>query len=240
MDWDSRLMIAIGAARGIAHLHAQSSGKLVHGNLKASNLFVNPKGYGCVSDVGLAPLMNTIPTANRFAGYRAPEITDSKKATQASDVYSFGVFLLELLTGKSPAHATSNDEVTHLVRWVHSVVREEWTAEVFDVNLLKYPNIEEEMVDMLQIGMACVVRVPDQRPKMNQVLKKLEEIRRSNTPKEINSGSKSGVSTSAPSPVANEVASSSMQNQMASAIQSQIQSSSSTSQPQVGTTSAEQ
>ncbi|XP_044506075.1 probable inactive receptor kinase At4g23740 [Mangifera indica] len=177
LDWETRLRIAIGAARGIAHVHTQNGGKFVHGDIKTSNIFLNPQGYGCVSDIGMATLMNPIPPPlMRAAGYRAPEVTDSQKATQASDVYSFGVLLLELLTGKSPIHATSGDEVIHLVRWVNSVVREEWTAEVFDVALLRFPNIEEEMVEMLQIGMACVVRMPEQRPKMSEVVKMVEEI----------------------------------------------------------------
>lgn len=64
-----------------------------------------------------------------------------------------------------------------LPRWVQSVVREEWTAEVFDLELMRYKDIEEEMVGLLQIAMACTAASPDQRPTMSYVLKMIEEIR---------------------------------------------------------------
>jgi serine/threonine protein kinase len=210
MDWETRLKIAIGAARGIAHIHTQNGGKLVHGNIKSSNIFLNSQGHGCVSDIGLASLMSPMPPpVMRAAGYRAPEVTDTRKATHASDVYSYGVFLLELLTGKSPMHTTGGDEVVHLVRWVNSVVREEWTAEVFDLELLRYPNIEEEMVEMLQIGLSCVVRMPEQRPKMPDVVKMVEEIRQVSTENPPSSDSKLEISVATPSPQAAEVGSTS-------------------------------
>ncbi|KAE9616245.1 hypothetical protein Lal_00017416 [Lupinus albus] len=182
LDWDSRLRIAIGVARGIAHIHAQHGGKLIHGNIKASNIFINSQGYGCVSDIGMTTLMSPTPApALRATGYRAPEVTDARKVTPASDVYSFGVLLLELLTGKSPIHVIGGKEFVNLVRWVNSVVREEWTAEVFDAELLRYANIEEDLVEMLQIGMACVVKVPYQRPTMYEVVMMVEEICRVNS-----------------------------------------------------------
>ncbi|GAB2221950.1 hypothetical protein Drorol1_Dr00013146 [Drosera rotundifolia] len=191
IDWETRLRIAIGTARGIAHIHTVNGGKLVHGNIKASNIFLNSKQYGSISDLGLATIVNPlIPPVPRAPGYRAPEVTDPRKVTQASDVYSFGVLVLELLTGKPPVGESMN-----LVKWVHSVVREEWTAEVFDVELLKYPNIEEQLVEMLQVGMACATRVPDQRPKMSEVVRMVEDIRRLSTDKRPSSEGKSEDST---------------------------------------------
>ncbi|KAG8661877.1 probable inactive receptor kinase At4g23740 [Manihot esculenta] len=199
LDWDARMRIALGAARGIARIHVENGGKLVHGNIKSSNIFLNSRQYGCVSDLGLSTIMSPLsaPTS-RAAGYRAPEVTDTRKAAQPSDVYSFGVVLLELLTGKSPIHTTGGDEIIHLVRWVHSVVREEWTAEVFDVELMRYPNIEEEMVEMLQIALSCVVRMPDQRPKMPEVVKMIENVRRLDTDNRPSSENRSESSTPPP------------------------------------------
>lgn len=178
MDWDSRLNVAIGAARGVAHIHSEGGAKFIHGNIKSSNILLREGLDGCISDLGLSPLLTGYSDVKyRIAGYRAPEVIETRKATQKSDVYSFGVVLLEMLTGKSPVRYPGYEEVVDLPRWVRSVVREEWTAEVFDVELIKYGNIEEELVQILQIAFCCVAKVPEGRPSMDEVVGMMERVR---------------------------------------------------------------
>ncbi|KAD1124710.1 hypothetical protein E3N88_43260 [Mikania micrantha] len=183
LDWTTRLKVAAGAARGLVFIHHFCrSPKLTHGNIKSTNILLDRNGTACLSDFGLSAFAppNSAPKSN---GYHAPELLtiDARKTTEKSDVYSFGVLLLELLTGKCPAvvdnGGTGYGGAVDLPRWVQSVVREEWTAEVFDLELMRYKDIEEEMVGLLQIAMSCTAAAPDQRPTMDYVLKMIEEIR---------------------------------------------------------------
>ncbi|KAL0426492.1 UNVERIFIED_CONTAM: Leucine-rich repeat receptor-like protein kinase PXC1 [Sesamum latifolium] len=127
--------------------------------------------------------------AARLGGYRAPEQAEIKRLSQKADVYSFGVVLLEVLTGKAIIYPSSGgrraeeeEQAVDLPKWVRSVVRDEWTAEVFDQELLRYKNIEEELVSMLHVAMACVVPQPEKRPSMGEVVRMIEEIRVEQSP----------------------------------------------------------
>ncbi|XP_077236044.1 putative inactive receptor kinase At1g48480 [Tasmannia lanceolata] len=178
LNWETRSSIALGAARGIEYLHRQGP-NVSHGNIKSSNVLLTKSYDARVSDFGLAHLVGPNPTPNRIAGYRAPEVTDGRRVSQKADVYSFGVLLLELLTGKAPTHALLNEEGVDLPRWVQSVVREEWTSEVFDLELLRYQSVEEDMVHLLQLAVDCTAQYPDKRPSMSEVAQRIEELSRS-------------------------------------------------------------
>ncbi|XP_044985389.1 probable inactive receptor kinase At2g26730 [Hordeum vulgare subsp. vulgare] len=179
MDWDARMRSALSTARGLAHLH--SAHKLAHGNVKSTNVLLRPDhDAAALSDFCLHPIYAPSSVRAGSNGYRAPEVVDTRRPTLEADVYSLGVLLLELLTGKSPTHASLQEGdggTLDLPRWVQSVVREEWTAEVFDVELVRLgASAEEEMVALLQVAMACVATVPDARPDAPDVVRMIEEI----------------------------------------------------------------
>ena len=96
----------------------------------------------------------------------------SDSTTFKADIYGFGVILLELLTGKLVQH-----NGVDLTSWVHSVVREEWTAEVFDKSLYSECASEERMVNLLQVAIKCVNRSPEARPSMKQVATMINNIK---------------------------------------------------------------
>ncbi|GMI73410.1 receptor-like kinase 1 [Hibiscus trionum] len=177
LNWNRRCAIALGAARGIAYLHSKGP-EIAHGNIKSSNILLSTSYDAGVSDFGLVQLTSPTSTPNRVDGYRAPEVTDARTVSQKSDVYSFGILLLELLTGKAPTHAILNEEGVDLPRWVQSIVREEWTAEVFDPELQRNQNVEQDMVKLLQLAVDCTVQHPDMRPEMSEMITRIEELHR--------------------------------------------------------------
>ncbi|PIM97040.1 Serine/threonine protein kinase [Handroanthus impetiginosus] len=175
LDWETRLKIAVSAARGIAHIHRQDGGKLMHGDIKSSTIFINQEKYGAVIYSGLDKFMTKLPVMPA-PGYCAPEVMDTQKMSQASDIYSFGIVLLELLTGKPSQDKTDDGLVISLVDWIKSVLLDELTVEVFDVELLRYLHDKEAMVQVLQIALDCVAIIHEHRPAMPEIVKKLEEI----------------------------------------------------------------
>ncbi|KAK6233366.1 hypothetical protein QUC31_005772 [Theobroma cacao] len=95
----------------------------------------------------------------------------------------------------APLQPSGHDEVVDLPRWVRSVVREEWTAEVFDVELLRFQHFQEEMVQMLQIALACVAKTTETRPKMDEIVRMIEDIRQPESKNRTSSEAESNIQT---------------------------------------------
>jgi serine/threonine protein kinase len=172
------LKIALGSARGLAYLHHDCSPKIVHRDIKSSNILLNDKLEPRVSDFGLAKLLVdedahvTTVVAGTF-GYLAPEYLQNGRATEKSDVYSFGVLLLELVTGKRPTDPIFVKRGLNVVGWMNTVLKENRLEDVIDK---RCTDVDEESVEaLLEIAERCTDANPENRPAMNQVAQLLEQ-----------------------------------------------------------------
>ncbi|CAL5351565.1 unnamed protein product [Camellia sinensis] len=179
VPWPTRMNIAMGITRGLHYLHTQEN--IIHGNLTSSNVLLDEQTNPKIADVGLSRLMTNAANTNALAtagslGYNAPELSKLKNANTKTDVYSLGVIILELLTGKSPSEATDGGD---LPQWVASIVKEEWTNEVFDVELMRDGSNsgDDELLNTLKLALHCVDPSPSARPEAEQVLQQLEGIK---------------------------------------------------------------
>ena len=181
VDWPTRMNIAMGLAWGLHHLHTDAN--MVHGNITSNNILLDEGNDAKIADCGLSRLTSAAANSSVIAaagalGYRAPELSKLKKANTKTDIYSLGVVMLELLTGKSPGDTTNGLD---LPQWVASVVEEEWTNEVFDLELMKDAaagsETGEELVKTLKLALHCVDPSPPARPEAQQVIRQLEQIK---------------------------------------------------------------
>ncbi|PUZ68074.1 hypothetical protein GQ55_3G486000 [Panicum hallii var. hallii] len=178
LNWNARMKIALGSARGLAYLHHDCSPGIVHGDIKASNILLDRSLEPRVSDFGLARLLVdngahvTTVVAGTF-GYLAPEYLQNGHATEKSDVYSFGVLLLELVTGKRPTDACFIKKGLNIVGWLNTLTGEHRLEDIIDE---RCGDVEVEAVEaILDIAAMCTDADPGQRPSMSAVLKMLEE-----------------------------------------------------------------
>lgn len=113
LDWETRLRIAVGAAQGLAYLHHDCNPRIIHRDVKSSNILVDENFVAHLSDFGIAKRISTAkPHASTYVlgtiGYIDPEYARTSRLNEKSDVYSFGIVLLELLTGKKAVENESN------------------------------------------------------------------------------------------------------------------------------------
>ncbi|KAK9054492.1 hypothetical protein SSX86_025570 [Deinandra increscens subsp. villosa] len=168
LSWNARLKVIYGSARGLVYLHHDCSPRIVHRNIKSSNILLDENLEPHVSDFGLA----TTFVAGTF-GYLAPEYLLSGLATAKSDVYSFGVLLLELITGKSPTDPTFLKRGLNVVGWLNTLRKENRLEDVVDE---RCTDADESTVEaVLEIARRCTEANPEDRPSMHEVLQFLEQ-----------------------------------------------------------------
>ncbi|KAJ0441395.1 putative protein kinase RLK-Pelle-RLCK-V family [Helianthus annuus] len=178
LTWDIRMKIAIGTAKGLAYLHEGLEPKVVHRDVKSSNILLDRKWNAKVSDFGLAKLLGseksyvTTRVMGTF-GYVSPDYASTGMLNECSDVYSFGVLLMEIVTGRSPVDYSRAPGEMNLVDWFRGMVASRRGEELLDPKI-SVPPPSRSLKRVLLVCLRCIDMDANKRPKMGQIVHMLE------------------------------------------------------------------
>ncbi|XP_012455284.1 probable leucine-rich repeat receptor-like serine/threonine-protein kinase At3g14840 isoform X2 [Gossypium raimondii] len=179
LDWPTRRKICIGIARGLAYLHEESRLKIVHRDIKATNVLLDKNLDPKISDFGLAKLDEEDNThiSTRIAGtygYMAPEYAMHGRLTDKADVYSFGIVALEIVSGTcNTKHNRVKTEYFYLLDVAHRLKQEGNLLDLIDPRVASHCNAGEAMV-MVDVALSCTNPTAAARPSMSMVVSVLE------------------------------------------------------------------
>ncbi|EFJ36811.1 hypothetical protein SELMODRAFT_77393 [Selaginella moellendorffii] len=176
--WEVRMKIALGTAKALAYLHEALEPKVVHRDIKASNILLDAHWNAKISDFGLAKLLGSDNSHVKTRvmgtfGYVAPEYANTGLLNERSDVYSFGVLLMEMITGRDPVDYSRPSAEVNLVDWVKLMVASRRSEEVADSRLDAKPSTRA-LKRALLVALRCVDPDAIKRPKMGYIVHMLE------------------------------------------------------------------
>ncbi|CAB4314383.1 unnamed protein product [Prunus armeniaca] len=180
LDWPTRLSIALGAARGLTHLHTFAGRCIIHRDVKSSNILLDHSMSAKVADFGFskyAPQEGDSCASLEVrgtAGYLDPEYYMTHHLSAKSDVFSFGVVLLEIVSGREPLNIHRPRPEWSLVEWAKSYVRESKIEEIVDPNI-KGAYHAEAMWRVVEVAVSCIEPFAASRPNMVEIVRELED-----------------------------------------------------------------
>ncbi|KAJ7944434.1 Protein kinase family protein [Quillaja saponaria] len=178
LTWEIRMNVILGTAKGLSYLHEGLEPKVVHRDIKSSNVLLDKLWNSKVSDFGLAKLLGsemsyiTTRVMGTF-GYVAPEYASTGMLNERSDVYSFGILIMEIITGRNPVDYSLPPEEVNLVDWLKKMVSNRNAEGVLDPKLPEKPTTRA-LKRTLLVALRCTDPNAEKRPKMGHIIHMLE------------------------------------------------------------------
>lgn len=179
LNWRTRYQIIVGIARGLQYLHEESNLRIVHRDIKASNILLDDKFQPKISDFGLARFFpeDQAYLSTAFAGtlgYTAPEYAIRGELTVKADTYSFGVLVLEIISSMKNTDLTLPNEMQYLPEHAWRLYEQNKILELVDAKVQAGEGFEEkEVMQVCQIALLCVQPYPESRPAMSEAVRML-------------------------------------------------------------------
>ncbi|XP_035539391.1 probable serine/threonine-protein kinase PBL7 isoform X2 [Juglans regia] len=176
LDWNTRMRIAAGAAKGLEYLHDKANPPVIYRDLKCSNILLGEDYHPKLSDFGLAklgPVGDKTHVSTRVMGtygYCAPEYAMTGQLTLKSDVYSFGVVLLEIITGRKAIDNSRAAGEHNLVAWARPLFKERKTFPQMADPMLQGQYPARGLYQALAVAAMCVQEQPNMRPLITDVV----------------------------------------------------------------------
>lgn len=176
LDWDTRLQIALGAAQGLSYLHHDCDPRIIHRDVKSSNILLDKEFEAHLTDFGIAKSLclsksHTSTYIMGTIGYIDPEYARTSRLTEKSDVYSFGIVLLELLTGRKAV-----DNECNLHHMILSKTANNAVMDTVDPEISASCKDLGEIKKVFQLALLCTKRQPSDRPTMHEVSRVLGSL----------------------------------------------------------------
>ncbi|GLT51144.1 hypothetical protein SLA2020_245740 [Shorea laevis] len=173
LDWPTRFSICMAIARGLAYLHEESRPRIIHRDVKVSNILLDAELCPKISDFGLAKLYDDKKThiSTRVAGtigYLAPEYAMRGHLTEKADVFGFGVVALEIVSGRPNSDNSQDNDKIYLLEWAWTLYESNQSLGLVDPTLVEFD--ENEALRMIRVGLLCTQASPMMRPPMSRVI----------------------------------------------------------------------